>query len=375
MQRVGFVGWRGMVGSVLMARLKEDQVFKTIDAVFFSSSQKNQRAPDYGQTEQHLYDAYDIDQLKKMDIIVSTQGTFYTKAIYKTLKETHWSGYWIDAASHLRLDPQSLIALDPINKDQLIKGLESGVKTYVGGNCTVSLMLMALDGLLKEDLIESVIASTYQAISGAGAKAIRELFGQYQHLQPLFQTLSSTNTTSLDLEKTSNDLLTQANCPTEHIGSLLATNVLPWIDEEANKGQTKEEWKAMSETNKLLGRSSTHITIDSTCVRVSTLRSHCQSLTLKLKKELSIETAERLIHQANPWVHLIPNNKKDSLSHLVPLATANSLRIHVGRLRPCHQGAQWIQLFTVGDQLLWGAAEPLKRLLELMVDFHSNRHN
>lgn len=369
MLKVGFVGWRGMVGSVLMERMREENDFMAIDPYFFSTSAVGGVAPQVGKDAGVLLDAYDINKLTELDCIVTTQGSDYTHAVLDKLRQAGWGGYWLDASSSLRMTPDALIVLDPINNANIEQALAQGIKNYVGGNCTVSLMLLALDGLFKADAIEWISSMTYQAASGAGANNIRELLQQsgavYNAVKDI---LDDKNTTILDIDRRVSQELRSDGFPKQYFGAPLAGSVIPWIDAGMENGQTKEEWKGSVETNKILGFEPDTIKVDGTCVRVGALRSHSQALTIKLKrKDLSLEQIAELIANANEWVKLIPNSKPETLAELTPAAISGSLTIAVGRLKRLKFGDDFISLFTVGDQLLWGAAEPIRRMLNILV--------
>jgi aspartate-semialdehyde dehydrogenase len=369
MLKVGFIGWRGMVGSVLMERMREENDFVTIDPYFFSTSAAGGAAPQVGKDAGVLLDAYDINKLATLDCIVTTQGSDYTHAVLDKLRQAGWNGYWLDASSSLRMTPDAVIVLDPINNANIEQALKNGIKNYVGGNCTVSLMLLALDGLFKADVIEWISSMTYQAASGAGANNIRELLQQsgavYNAVKDI---LDDKNITILDIDRRVSQELRSDGFPKQYFGAPLAGSVLPWIDAGMENGQTKEEWKGSVETNKILGFEPDTIKIDGTCVRVGALRSHSQALTIKLKrKDLSLEQIAELIANANAWVKLVPNSKPETLAELTPAAISGSLTIAVGRLKRLKFGDDFISLFTVGDQLLWGAAEPIRRMLNILV--------
>lgn len=369
MLKVGFVGWRGMVGSVLMNRMVEENDFAKIDATFFSTSAAGGSAPRYNPRQTVLKDAYAIDELKLLDCVVTTQGSDYTNEVLPKLRSAGWVGYWIDAASALRMDKDAIIVLDPINGDKIENALDSGIKNYIGGNCTVSLMLLALDGLFKADLVEWISSMTYQAASGAGANNIRELLLQSGKLyDSVSDIINDKSTTILDIDRRVNETLHSADFPTQYFGAPLAGSVIPWIDAGMENGQTKEEWKGAVETNKILGLDPDTVKVEGLCVRVGVLRSHSQALTIKLKqKNLTVEQISEIIAKANPWVKVIANNKSDTLAALSPAAISGTLDIGVGRIKKLKFGDDFIALFTVGDQLLWGAAEPLRRMVNILV--------
>ena len=363
LQKVGIIGWRGMVGSVLLARMAEENDFEKIAAFFFSTSQAGEKAPNFKQKEKKLQDAYDFNVLKQMDIIISCQGSDYTKKVNPKLRQKKWQGYWIDAASEMRMQQNSMIVLDPINEQNILLNLKKGVKNYIGGNCTVSLMLMAIGGLFKENLVEWVSSMTYQAASGAGAKHMQELLQQMSVIGQQYQKYQQKSI--LDIEQIIKQKILQESFPQDNFGHSLALNLLPWIDKKLPNGQSKEEWKGRVETNKILNTKKT-IPIDGTCVRVGALRSHSQALTIKLKKDIPLKEIETIIKNSNSWVKLIPNHKEQSLPKLTPLQISGTLNIGVGRIRKMNLGEKFLNVFTVGDQLLWGAAEPLRRMLNIL---------
>ncbi|MFS2059313.1 aspartate-semialdehyde dehydrogenase [Kosakonia cowanii] len=364
MKNVGFIGWRGMVGSVLMQRMVEEHDFDAIHPVFFSTSQLGQPAPAFaGQATGTLQDAFDLEALKALDIIVTCQGGDYTNEIYPKLRESGWQGYWIDAASSLRMKDDAIIILDPVNQDVITDGLNKGIKTFVGGNCTVSLMLMSLGGLFANDLIEWVSVATYQAASGGGARHMRELLTQMGQLHHHVATeLENPASAILDIERKVTALTRSGDLSTENFGVPLAGSLIPWIDKQLDNGQSREEWKGQAETNKILNTASA-IPVDGLCVRIGALRCHSQAFTLKLKKDVSIPTIEELLAAHNPWAKVVPNDREISMRELTPAAVTGTLTTPVGRLRKLNMGPEYLSAFTVGDQLLWGAAEPLRRML------------
>ncbi len=364
MQKVGLIGWRGMVGSVLMERMQQENDFALIDAVFFSTSQAGQKAPSFnGKDYGVLQDAYNLDALKAMDIIITAQGGDYTTKMYKALRQSGWNGYWIDAASTLRMENDTKIILDPVNHDVLDKALNDGIKSYIGGNCTVSLLLIALAGLIKTGNVEWISTQTYQAASGAGAKNMRELLCQMGALYDCVNTeLADPHSSILDIERKVRTKMNDASFPTQNFGAPLAGSALPWIDKELDNGQSREEWKGQAETNKILNTSSV-IPVDGLCVRVGALRCHSQAFTIKLKKDVSIPTVEELLAAHNPWAKVVPNDREITMRELTPAAVTGTLTTPVGRLRKLNMGPEFLSAFTVGDQLLWGAAEPLRRML------------
>ncbi|MEM1243194.1 MAG: aspartate-semialdehyde dehydrogenase [Pseudomonadota bacterium] len=366
MIKVGFVGWRGMVGSLLLQRMQACKGFAQIDPSFFSTSQPGKTGPDLGAGAKLLLDAYEIDELANMDVVLACHGSYYTREVYSRLRESGWQGYWLDAASQLRMDAASVIVLDPINKQHMVKSLAAGVKTFIGANCTISLMLLAIQGLLRDGLIEWINTSTYQAISGAGANALQELLNQYRQFGLLIDEKINTSEAVVDQERELHTLIQAEDFPKKNIGQLLCSNVLPWIDRPFPDGATKEEWKCHVETNKLLNFSQP-IPVASLCVRVPSLRCHAQSITLKLTQALSLEEVYQQLAQGNEWIKIIPNDFPHTSQELIPSAVAGTLNIHVGRIKPANLEANCFSLFTVADQLLWGAAEPLRRALEIII--------
>ncbi len=370
MMKVGFVGWRGMVGSVLMERMRSENDFAAISPVFFSTSAVGGAAPQIGKEAGILQDAYNIEILAGLNCILTTQGSDYTKEVLPKLRSAGWNGYWLDASSGLRMDDDAIIILDPLNRQLIEQGLSNGIKNYVGGNCTVSLMLLGLDGLFKADLIEWISSMTYQAASGAGANNIRELLKQSGALYNVTKDLlDDKNASILDIDRLVTQELHSSEFPQQYFGAPLAGSVIPWIDAGMENGQTKEEWKGGVEANKILGLAADTVKVDGTCVRVGVLRSHSQALTIKLKRsDLSLAEIEQIIAKANPWVKFVANNKPDTLRELTPASVSGTLDIAVGRLKALKFGPEYISLFTVGDQLLWGAAEPLRRMLNILVE-------
>jgi aspartate-semialdehyde dehydrogenase len=363
--KVGIVGWRGMVGSVLLQRMLEENDFAGIEPVFFSTSQAGQAAPLNAGT---LKNADDIAELKKLDIIITCQGGDYTKAVHPELRKQGWNGYWIDAASTLRMENNAVIILDPVNRAVIDKALANGQKDFIGGNCTVSLMLMALGGLFRAGLVEWISSMTYQAASGAGAPNMRELLSQMGVLnRTVAEELKTLGSAILEIDQKVTEALRDGSMPTKEFGHPLAGNVLPWIDREVEDGQSREEWKGYAETNKILG-TTTPIPVDGICVRVGAMRCHSQALTIKLNKDVPIAELENLIRNDNLWVKLIPNNKAETLAGLTPAAVSGTLTVPIGRLRKMKMGPQYLSAFTCGDQLLWGAAEPLRRMMRILTD-------
>ncbi|SDJ61136.1 aspartate-semialdehyde dehydrogenase [Microbulbifer yueqingensis] len=368
MKKVGFIGWRGMVGSVLMGRMLEENDFAHIaEPVFFSTSNAGGKAPNIGREVAPLGDAFDIDALGELDAIVSCQGGDYTKKVYPQLREKGWDGYWIDAASSLRMDDDALIVLDPVNRGVIDRGIDAGVKNYIGGNCTVSLMLMGLGGLFREGLVEWVSAQTYQAASGSGAKHMRELISQMGAIRDgVASELADPASAILDIDRKVADTMRSTAFPTAEFGAPLAGSLLPWIDTQVESGQSREEWKAQVEANKILGTDSP-VPVDGTCVRIGSMRCHSQAFTVKLKKDVPMGDIEQLIGGANDWVNVVPNEREATLEQLTPTAVTGKLDIPVGRLRKLNMGPEYLNAFTVGDQLLWGAAEPLRRVLLILL--------
>ena len=374
MKIVGFVGWRGMVGSVLMQRMQEENDFTNIEPVFFSTSNIGGKAPIFAKNEINLKDAKDIDELKKCDIIISCQGGEYTTEVFPKLRSSGWNGYWIDAASTLRMNDDSIIILDPVNSEMIKSGLTRGIKNYIGGNCTVSCMLMGLGGLFKHDMIEWITSMTYQAASGGGAQHMRELLNQFGKIHASVNGLLD-NPSSAILEIDRQVLARQHSLneqETAHFGVPLAGNLIPWIDKDLGNGSSKEEWKGGVETNKILGRGFSidkkTIPVDGLCVRIGAMRCHSQALTIKLKQNVPLSEIEDIISSSNQWAKVVQNTREASIRELTPAAVTGSLTIPVGRIRKLQMGGEYISAFTVGDQLLWGAAEPLRRMLRIIID-------
>ncbi|RTZ71402.1 MAG: aspartate-semialdehyde dehydrogenase [Gammaproteobacteria bacterium] len=369
MKRVGFVGWRGMVGSVLMERMRQENDFADIDEpVFFTTSQVGQAGPDIGKAIPPLKDATDIEELKKMEVIVTCQGGDYTRSVFEPLRKAGWKGYWIDAASTLRMADHSIIVLDPVNRGVINQALGKGVKDFIGGNCTVSLMLMGLGGLFQHDLVEWMSAMTYQAASGAGARNMRELLTQMGTLHhAVADLLHDPASAILEIDRKVTETMRSDDFPTENFGVPLAGSLIPWIDVRLDNGQSKEEWKGQVETNKILGRSDAPIPIDGICVRIGAMRSHSQALTIKLKKEVPLDEIEAMLDEANDWSKVIPNERDITVHELTPAKVTGTLEVPVGRLRKMNMGPDYLSAFTVGDQLLWGAAEPLRRMLRILL--------
>lgn len=365
MLKVGFIGWRGMVGSVLMERLTSENDFHGFNPVFFTTSQIGQPGPEVGGNKP-LEDAMDIEKLAEMDIIMSCQGGSYTSSIYYNLRK-NWNGYWIDAASTLRMADDSIIVLDPVNRSVIDNGLKNGIKNYVGGNCTVSLMLMALGGLFDKNLVEWVSSMTYQAASGAGAKNMRELISQMGAIESdVTKLLADPSSAILDIDKKITAKLNDGSLPLDNWGVPLAASLIPWIDVPVENGQTKEEWKGIVESNKILGKTVEDIIpIDGQCVRIGAMRCHSQAFTIKLKEDISVQEAEEIIATHNQWVKVIPNEREITSRELTPAKASGTLTVPIGRIRKMNIGPKYLTAFSVGDQLLWGAAEPVRRMLKI----------
>lgn len=374
MKLVGIVGWRGMVGSVLLQRMQEENDFAHIEPVFFSTSNAGGQAPAMAKNETTLKDANDIAALKKCDIIITCQGGDYTTEIFPKLRAAGWDGFWIDAASTLRMNGDAIIILDPVNSNVIKSGLSKGIKNYIGGNCTVSCMLMGLGGLFQHDMVEWISSMTYQAASGGGAQHMRELLTQFGTINAKVKSLLD-NPSSAILEIDRQVLAQQHAFTPEETKQFivpLAGNLIPWIDKDLGDGSSKEEWKAGAETNKILGRGTgfelSPIPVDGLCVRVGAMRCHSQALTIKLKQDVPLKEIEQIIAQNNQWVKVVENTREASIRELTPAAVTGGLTIPVGRMRKLQMGGDYLSAFTVGDQLLWGAAEPLRRMLRILVD-------
>jgi aspartate-semialdehyde dehydrogenase len=369
MVRVGIVGWRGMVGSVLVQRMREERDFDHIEPVFFSTSRAGGKGPAIGREIGPVGDATDIAALKALPVVVSCQGGEYTNDVHPRLRQAGWRGYWIDAASALRMNGDAVIILDPVNLPVIKDALAEGKKDFIGGNCTVSLMLMGMAGLFQRDEIEWMTSMTYQAASGAGAANMRELVAQMARIartaQPLLDDPASA---ILDVDRAVTDSIRSRDLPKESFGQALAANLLPWIDKDLGNGQSREEWKAQAEANKILGRNGRQIPIDGVCVRIGAMRCHSQALTIKLRRALPLDEVEGMLAEANDWVKVVPNRREESLAELTPAAVTGKLSVPVGRLRKLPMGDEYLTAFTVGDQLLWGAAEPLRRMLRILLD-------
>jgi aspartate-semialdehyde dehydrogenase len=368
--RAGFVGWRGMVGSVLLDRMRAENDFdKLNEAVFFTTSQAGQAAPDVGIDCPALQDAFDIGMLASMDVIVTCQGSDYTKVVFPKLQQAGWKGYWIDAASTLRMDEDSIIILDPVNRDVIDRALDRGITKLIGGNCTVSLMLMGLGGLFRADEVEWLSAMTYQAASGAGARSMRELISQMGVInESVSDLLQDPGSSILEIDRKVNAAINGSTYPLDNWTVPLAGSLIPWIDADLDNGVSREEWKAPNETNKILGHSGEKlIPIDGLCVRIGAMRSHAQALTIKLKHDLPMDEIEDIVSETSEWTKVIPNVSTDSQKILTPAYVSGTLTVPVGRMRKMQMGNHYISAFTVGDQLLWGAAEPLRRMLDILL--------
>jgi aspartate-semialdehyde dehydrogenase len=374
MMKVGLIGWRGMVGSVLMGRMKEERDFDHIEPVFFTTSNVGGKGPDIGRTIDGgqlppLKDANSIDELKLCDTIITCQGGDYTKEIYPKLRAAGWNGYWIDAASTLRMKDEAIIILDPVNGNVIRDGIANGVKTYVGGNCTVSLMLMAMGGLFDAGLVEWVSPMTYQAASGAGARNMRELIAQMGAVHAEVKSLIDDPASAiLEIDRKVADFIRSDRYPVDAWPVPLAGNLIPWIDVALESGQSKEEWKAQVEANKIMRRSDKPIPIDGLCVRVGAMRCHSQALTIKLTKDVPLADIHSLIAAHNQWVKVVPNDREITMGELTPAAVTGTLTVPIGRMRKLNMGPEYLTAFTVGDQLLWGAAEPLRRMLRILME-------
>ena len=369
MLRVGIVGWRGMVGSVLVQRMREERDFDHVEPVFFSTSQAGGKGPAIGKETGPVKDATDIAALKTLPVIISCQGGDYTSAVYPQLRKEGWKGYWIDAASALRMNDDAVIILDPVNMPLIKDALSRGTKNFIGGNCTVSLMLMGMAGLFQRDEIEWMTSMTYQAASGAGAANMRELVAQMAQIgeraRPLLDDPASA---ILDIDRAVTESMRSRDLPKENFGYPLAASLLPWCDTDLGNGQSREEWKGQAETNKILGRNGKQIPVDGVCVRVGAMRCHSQAMTIKLRRELPLDEVEGMLAEANDWVRVVPNRREETLAELTPAAVTGKLTVPVGRIRKMPMGNDYLAAFTVGDQLLWGAAEPLRRMLRILLD-------
>ncbi len=368
MRKIAFIGWRGMVGSVLMERMLEEGDFKGFEPLFFTTSNVGGKGPELGMDTPPLQDARDLDLLEAQDIVVTCQGGDYTKAVYPGLRERGWDGTWIDAASTLRMENDSLIVLDPVNDSLIRQGLSRGVKTFVGGNCTVSLMLMALCGLFREGLVEWISSMTYQAASGAGARNMKELVAQMAALSEASrELLQNPASSAVEIDARLTERMRSDGFPVDEFGAPLAASLIPWIDRSMESGQTREEWKGLVETNKILGIDPP-IPVDGICVRVGSMRCHSQAFTIKLNRDVPLNEIEGILAQGNDWVELVPNEKQATLQRLTPAAVSGTLTVPVGRVRKMLMGPDYLAAFSCGDQLLWGAAEPLRRVLRIILE-------
>lgn len=368
MLRIGFVGWRGMVGSVLMERMLTEQDFGDYEPIFFTTSNVGGKGPNIGLDIPPLKDAYDLHLLSKQDIIVTSQGGDYTKKVYPEIRKKGWTGYWVDSASALRMDDDSIIALDPVNRSVIDSGLSSGIKSYIGGNCTVSLMLMAVSGLLAHDHIEWISSMTYQAASGAGAKNMIELIAQISVLgDAARESLSDPASSAIEIDAIITKELRSTALPMENFGVPLAASLIPWIDSVMESGQTREEWKGFVESNKIL-QPKKPIPVDGICVRVGAMRCHSQGFTIKLDKDIPLDEISEMVENGNEWVRLVPNDKESTIENLTPAAVSGTLTIPVGRIRKMLFGPEYVAAFSCGDQLLWGAAEPIRRILKIIIE-------
>ena len=369
MKRVGLVGWRGMVGSVLMERMVEEKDFDLIDPVFFTTSQVGGKGPAIGRDAPVLQDARSVDSLKAMDIIISCQGGDYTTEVFPKIRAAGWNGHWIDAASTLRMQDDAVIILDPVNLNVIKDAIVHGGRNWIGGNCTVSLMLMAVGALYQRDLVEWMSAMTYQAASGAGAQNMRELLTQMGEVHRVAKGLLDDPASAiLDIDREVAGILREESFPTENFGVPLAGSLIPWIDKELENGQSREEWKGQAETNKILGREPNPVPIDGICVRIGAMRCHSQALTLKLRQDVPLDEIESMIAESSAWVKVVPNRRDSSMRELTPSAVTGTLTVPVGRLRKLNMGSHYLGAFTCGDQLLWGAAEPLRRMLRTLLE-------
>ncbi len=370
-KRVGLVGWRGMVGSVLMQRMRDEGDFKHIDPVFFSTSNVGGQAPEWASNGSPLMDAHDLQALHACDIILTAQGGDYTTAVFDPLRARGWTGHWIDAASTLRMRADAVIILDPVNRPVIDAAMARGGKNWIGGNCTVSCMLMGVGALFKAGLVEWMTSMTYQAASGGGAQHMRELLAQFGTLNSAVRPLLDDPASAiLDIDR---GVIAQQRAlssgQTRHFEVPLGGSLIPWIDKDLGNGMSREEWKGGAETNKILGLAEGQaIPVDGLCVRIGAMRCHSQALTLKLKRDVPLDEIEAMIAADNPWVRVVPNTRDASMRELTPVAVTGTLGIPVGRLRKLAMGPEYLSAFTVGDQLLWGAAEPLRRMLRIVLD-------
>jgi aspartate-semialdehyde dehydrogenase len=369
MKQVGIIGWRGMVGSVLLERMRAERDFDRIEPVFFSTSQAGAAAPDIGRETPPVQDAHDLAALERLPMLISTQGGDYTEAVHGPLRAAGWQGYWIDAASTLRMADSAVIVLDPVNLEVMRRAQARGIKDFIGGNCTVSLMLMAVCGLLRAGVVDWITAMTYQSASGAGAQNMRELLEQMGALhRSAAGLLADPASAILDIDRAVSQALRRPDFPQAQFGAPLAASLIPWIDKDLGQGQSREEWKAGAESNKIMGTEADPVPVEGICVRVSAMRCHSQALSIKLKRDLPLPEVERLIAGGNDWVKVVPNEREASIAALSPAAVSGTLSIPIGRLRKLAMGGEYLSAFTVGDQLLWGAAEPLRRTMRILLD-------
>ncbi len=369
MLKVGIIGWRGMVGSVLVQRMREEHDFAHFEPVFFSTSQVGGKGPAIGRETEAVRDAKNLDALQALPVLVSCQGGDYTNEVYPRLRSVGWKGYWIDAASALRMNDDAVIVLDPVNMPLIKDALAGGTRSFIGGNCTVSLMLMGMAGLFQHDLVEWMTSMTYQAASGAGAANMRELVEQIAHIgEDARRLLEDPGSSALDIDRRVTETLRDSALPRAQIGHPLAGSLLPWIDKDLGNGQSREEWKGQAETNKILGRNGRPVPVDGVCVRIGAMRCHSQALTIKLRKDVPLDEIEGMLAEAHDWAKVVPNRREESLAQLTPAAVSGKLAVPIGRLRKLPMGGEYLTGFTVGDQLLWGAAEPLRRMLRLLLD-------
>ena len=369
MTKVGIIGWRGMVGSVLLERMRAERDFDLIEPVFFSTSQAGAASPDIGREAGPVQSAHDLAALARLPMLISAQGGDYTQAVHGRLREAGWQGYWIDAASTLRMADSAVIVLDPVNLPVMLAARERGIKDFIGGNCTVSLMLMAVCGLMRAGLVEWITAMTYQSASGAGAQNMREMLEQMGALhRSAAGLLSDPASAILDIDRAVSQAFDRADFPKAQFGAPLAASLIPWIDKDLGNGQSREEWKAGAESNKIMGTEANPVPVEGICVRVSAMRCHSQALTIKLTRDVPLAEIERLIAAGNAWVKVVPNAREASIAALAPAAVSGTMTIPVGRLRKLAMGGEYLSAFTVGDQLLWGAAEPLRRTMRILLE-------
>ncbi|MGE5823633.1 MAG: aspartate-semialdehyde dehydrogenase [Bacteroidota bacterium] len=369
MLKVGIIGWRGMVGSVLVQRMREEHDFAHFEPVFFSTSQVGGKGPAIGRETEAVRDAKNLEALQALPVLVSCQGGDYTNEVYPRLRSAGWKGYWIDAASALRMNDDAVIVLDPVNMPLIKDAIAGGTRSFIGGNCTVSLMLMGMAGLFQHDLVEWMTSMTYQAASGAGAANMRELVEQIAHIgEDARRLLEDPGSSALDIDRRVTETLRDPALPRAQFGHPLAGSLLPWIDKDLGNGQSREEWKGQAETNKILGRNRRPVPVDGVCVRIGAMRCHSQALTIKLRKDVPLDEIEAMLAEAHDWAKVVPNRREESLTQLTPAAVSGKLAVPIGRLRKLPMGGDYLTGFTVGDQLLWGAAEPLRRMLRLLLE-------